>query len=258
MKEIIDKFHIEDINNPIHPSVFFQHELYDLFILRLPQTSKENELEYKSKVFVITDDDYLRYDRESEEFISINNIKGFYAFIDKYVNNTLKTVQKYSDELESIEDIIYQGKVIKEFNKRWFMLKNDLVRIGRVLLKAVETISNLIKVYKKEEEYLERNFEDLFEHIQRAYRNSEHLLEKLDAIYNFNLNQSNDQMNRIVYILTLLSGIFLPLNLIVGFFGMNTTSLPFTQGEGGTYNVIILLGMMGLMATLLTLFMKKR
>ena len=65
-------------------------------------------------------------------------------------------------------------------------------------------------------------------------------------------------MNRIVYILTLLSGIFLPLNLIVGFFGMNTTSLPFTQTQGSTFNVILLLMLSAGAAVLLTFLMKKR
>ncbi|PLY09306.1 MAG: hypothetical protein C0626_09950 [Arcobacter sp.] len=65
-------------------------------------------------------------------------------------------------------------------------------------------------------------------------------------------------MNRTVYILTLLSGIFLPLNLIVGFFGMNTTSLPFTQGDGGTLLVINTLFISAIISTLLVYFIKKR
>ena len=64
-------------------------------------------------------------------------------------------------------------------------------------------------------------------------------------------------MNRIIYVLTLLSGVFLPLNLIVGFFGMNTTSLPFTKIDGGTYNVILILLISALSATLITLLMKR-
>ena len=105
---------------------------------------------------------------------------------------------------------------------------------------------------------MERNFEDILEHLQRAYRNSGMLLEKLDALHNSYIVENNEQMNRTVYILTLLSGIFLPLNLIVGFFGMNTTSLPFTQGEGGTYLVLNTLFVSAVISTLLVYFIKKR
>jgi len=83
------------------------------------------------------------------------------------------------------------------------------------------------------------------------------LLEKLDALKTFNITKNNEQMNQTIYILTLLSGVFLPLNLIVGFFGMNTTSLPFTVGEGGTYYVVTLLLSMGLIASFVTFIYKK-
>ena len=49
-------------------------------------------------------------------------------------------------------------------------------------------------------------------------------------------------MNKMIYILTIISAVFLPLNLLVGFFGMNTSGLPFTTPEvNGTLNVIFLM-----------------
>ena len=257
-KELLDRFHIEDIKNPLHPSVFFKHENYDLFILRLPFIDKSNNLIYQSNAFIITDENYYHYDKTDDEFKELDHIKGFYKMLDRYVDNTMNLVSKYLGEIEVMEDRIYEGKSIREFNKQWFKNKNDMVRINRVLYKALESVTSLIHLYKQEDDYLERNFEDIQEHLQRAHRNSELMLEKLDSIYNFNQTQTNEQMNRIVYILTLLSGIFLPLNLIVGFFGMNTTSLPFTQGDGGTYNVLMVLGISAIFATLITFLMRKK
>lgn len=45
-------------------------------------------------------------------------------------------------------------------------------------------------------------------------------------------------MNKNIYLLTVLSGIFLPLNLIVGFFGMNTEGLLFKDDPNGTTYVL--------------------
>jgi len=253
----IDNFHLEDVRNEVHPSVFFEHENYDLFILRIPQLY-EDKIVLLSIAFVITEDKYYRYDKETKEFTDLGNMKGFYKYLDKYIDNTLKLISKRFEEIEVIEDTFYEGKTIKDFNQQWFAYKNDFVRINRILFKAVEVISDLIESYKKEDDYLERNFEDIQEHLQRGYRNSGLLLEKLDAIHNFYLMQNNEQMNKTIYILTLLSGIFLPLNLIVGFFGMNTSSLPFTVGTNGTSNVIFLLGVVGLVSALLTVFVKNR
>lgn len=257
IKEKIDSFHLEDIKNEIHPSVFFKHENYDLFILRIPQLVDE-KIVFLSKAFVITDNQYYHYDKQQNAFIELGSMKGFYKYLDKYIDNTLKIITKHFDEIELIEDSFYNGNTIKDFNQQWFGYKNDFVRINRVLFKAVEVISDLIENYKQEDDYLERNFEDIQEHLQRGYRNSGLLLEKLDAIYNFYTTQNNEQMNKTIYILTLLSGIFLPLNLLVGFFGMNTTSLPFTVDAGGTYKVISLLVVVGIISALLTLLIKNR
>jgi magnesium transporter len=258
IRDKIDRFHFEDIRNELHPSAFFSHELYDMIIVRLPFFNTDKEIEYISKAFIITDENYYYYDKELKEFQDVGGIKGFYKILDNSVDKTMAIVNDYFAIIEKMEDKIYDGKGLKEFNKQWFINKNDLIRINRVVGKTAEVFQLIIRAYKKEDDYLEHHFEDINEHLNRAARNSAHLLEKLDSIYSFNLNQTNEQMNRIVYILTLLSGIFLPLNLIVGFFGMNTTSLPFTQESGGTINVILLLILSALLATAITFFMKRK
>ncbi len=50
----------------------------------------------------------------------------------------------------------------------------------------------------------------------------------------------DEKMNRIIFVLTIISAIFLPLTLITGFFGMNTSDLPFTHGTYGTLKATIL------------------
>lgn len=257
IREKIDSFHLEDIKSDVHPSVFFKHEEYDLFIIRLPQIEDEKIIQ-KSNAFVVTQESYYYFDKTIDKFIDLKDIKGLYKFLDQKIDIALKIVLEHLIKIEIIEDSFYDGKAIKDFNQQWFGYKTDIVRINRVLFKAVQTMNDLIANYKNEEEYLERNFEDMEEHLQRAYRNSGHLLEKLDSLYNFNHTQTNEQMNRIVYTLTLLSAIFLPLNLIVGFFGMNTTTLPFTTADGGTSNVIVMLISVGVIATLVTYFLKKK
>ena len=207
--EKLDSFHLEDIKNSNHPSVFFEHEEYDLFILRIPQIVNDKMI-LVSKSFVINDNKYYHYDKEKNTFTDLINMKGFYKFLDKHIDNTLKLITNRFNEIELIEDTFYEGKSIKDFNQQWFSYKNDFVRINRLLFKAVEVLCDLIENYKKEDDYLERNFEDIQEHLQRGYRNSGLLLEKLDAIHNFYLMKNNEQMNKTIYILTLLSAVFYP------------------------------------------------
>jgi len=253
----INDFHLLDIENEIHPSVFFKDENYDLFIFRIPQIV-DGKLVPISKAFVITANSYFYYNKDKKEFVDLKDINGFYKYLNKDIDSIMNLINNYVDEIDAIEDDFYENKIDKNFNKQWFSYKNDFIKINRILYKCVEVMTTIISQYKKDEDYLERNFEDMLEHLQRAYRSSGMLLEKLDALHNSYLLENNEQMNRTVYILTLLSGIFLPLNLIVGFFGMNTTSLPFTQGEGGTFFVINTLFISGIISTLLVYFIKKR
>lgn len=256
IRDVIDNFHLEDIKNDSHPSVFFKNDTYNLFILRIPQL-QDKKIVFLSKSFIMTNNSYYHYNKEEDTFIDLHDIKGFYKVLDKYIDGALKIILSHLNEIEAIEDLFYEGKSVKDFNQQWFSYKNDSVRMNRVLFKAVEALSDLIFVYKQDDDYLERHFEDIEEHIQRAHRNSGLLLEKLEALKTFNTTKNNEQMNQTIYILTLLSGIFLPLNLIVGFFGMNTTSLPFTAGEGGTYYVITLLSAIALLASFITFIYKK-
>ena len=253
----INSFHQKDINNELHPSVFFRHDDYDLFILRTPKLI-DNKLIPVSKSYVITENSYYYYDKEKLEFVDLVDAKGFYKFLNQDIDAIMKMISEYLKETEEIEDGFYEGRIIDNFNKQWIIYKNDLIKINRILSKAIEVFSVLIHSYKKEDDYLERNFEDIHEHLIRAQRSCGLMLEKLDALHNSYITQNNEQMNRTVYILTLLSGIFLPLNLIVGFFGMNTTSLPFTEGNGGTFSVISVLVLSGLISTFLVFFIKKR
>ena len=44
----------------------------------------------------------------------------------------------------------------------------------------------------------------------------------------------SSETNRHLYILSLMTAFLLPPSLVTGFFGMNTSSLPFAEGIGGT------------------------
>lgn len=173
---IIDRFHLEDIKNALHPSIFYTHEAYDLFILRLPYL-KEEKIEFMSEVFVMTEMGYYRYVRSENRFNDLGDIKGFYRYLDRLIDTTMKIVSGYFSKLADLEDTVYEEKRGKYSNKTWFLYKNDMIRISRVLYKSIEALENMIYTYKKEADYLERNFEDIHEHLQRAYRNAGLILE---------------------------------------------------------------------------------
>lgn len=252
----IDEFHLRDIENEIHPSIFIQHEAYDVLIMRLPYKDKKS-FSNQSHAFIMTNDAYYLYNKVKKEFQPLSNMKSLYAVLNEKVDVAMNLTYDLYYQIEKIEDGFYEHKSIKRFNHQWFFYKNSLIKINRVIEKAIEALKGMIKNYKIEDDFLEINFKDILEHLERTSRTAAHALEKLDALYNFYASYSNEKMNKTIYVLTLLSGIFLPLNLIVGFFGMNTSSLPFTHGEGGTFFVITILGGMILFSLVIMLYLNR-
>ena len=60
---------------------------------------------------------------------------------------------------------------------------------------------------------------------------------RVEDIYSFIQSDKNDKINKNIYLLTLLSALFLPLNFITGFFGMNTNGMFLSSFKDGTFIV---------------------
>jgi magnesium transporter len=238
---LIDDFHIKDIKSKVHPSMFFIGDEYNILIFRLPYFDDNNDLEFESKPYIIVGSKCFYYNREEDVYTKFDGINELYNHMRKDISIVMKMVSYYTDLLDDMEDMVYINSKIKDFNQRWFSCKNDIIKINRSLNKSIEILTDFVKEHKQDESGLDVKFDDLEEHLNRSYRNSGLLLQRLDALYNFNLTHTNEQMNKTVYLLTILSGIFLPLNLIVGFFGMNTTALPFASVSDGSSIVMMIL-----------------
>ncbi|EAH9124568.1 magnesium transporter CorA family protein, partial [Campylobacter jejuni] len=72
-------------------------------------------------------------------------------------------------------------------------------------------------------------------------KNTKEHLARIDTLYTLTNAIKNEKMNKSIYLLSILSSIFLPLNLIVGFFGMNTNNLFFKDSPYGTLYIFSLI-----------------
>lgn len=234
INQIIDKLHLEDLINESHPSVFDDNDDYNLLIVRVPIISKE--LGAKSLGFIFTENNSYYYDKDKKEFKEFDNVFiSPYSIIDKAVDRVLRTFSKYQENILDMEESLYANKTDNDFLHSWLEVKLEILRIERILVRTANTMDEFIDFYTNTENFPINNFMDIHEHIERTMRSAALQLSKLDYLYNFYNAKSNDKMNKMIYILTIISAIFLPLNLVVGFFGMNTTNLPFASGINGTY-----------------------
>ena len=101
---------------------------------------------------------------------------------------------------------------------------------------------------QKEQDLLQVRSRDVLEHIERVVRHVHRLEQNIETTVQIHFNAQGNRTNEIMRTLTALTAVFLPLNLITGFFGMNFEFLPLVHRQGGLWWAI------GIMATVGTAF----
>ncbi len=97
---------------------------------------------------------------------------------------------------------------------------------------------------------------DLLEHIERVVHHVRRLEQSVETAVQIHFNAQSNRTNDIMRTLTVLTAIFLPLNLIAGIFGMNFDAIPLIHSDSGFWWAM---GAMGLTAlSLALLFWRKR
>ena len=109
---------------------------------------------------------------------------------------------------------------------------------------------------RRERELLRVRSRDVLEHIERVLTHVRRLEHSAETAVQMHFSALSHRTNDIMRTLTVLTAIFLPLNLITGFFGMNFDSLPLIHSARGTWVAIGAMAVVGV--SLLGFFWRKR
>lgn len=224
-----------------HPSVF---EVYSTFHVLNIRTIfvKDASLSFQAEVFIIKENDVYYYNRTEAGFEKLP--KGLRDMLDilnqRYTGNQ-KFLNAYSAEIEKLEDTLFLRNIPSYFMDIWFDLKKDLAKIENFYyLNSVtykEFLTRSLGTFKE----LTDEFKDIDDMIHFQMSNHVTLKARMDSLHHYYASIKSDKLNKTLLALTLISGVFLPLNLIVGFFGMNTEGLFFKDSPQGTQLVLMIL-----------------
>ena len=109
---------------------------------------------------------------------------------------------------------------------------------------------------QRERELLKVRSRDVLEHIERVVHHVRRLEQSAEAAVQMHFSLQSHRTNDIMRTLTALTAVFLPLNLITGFFGMNFEFLPIIHSATGfwwTFSFMVLI-----LVTVLLVFWRKR
>lgn len=166
--------------------------------------------------------------------------KIIYGILERLIEGGNKTLELTEAKIVKMEHDLVEGKVDEGLNKNIFNLKNRLL-IQKNYYEQLIDIGEELQENENEifqDENL-RFFKIFTDKVTRLSNNTQtlcdsliHLREAYDATLEYNLN-------RIMKVFTVVTTIFLPLTLIVGWYGMNFTTMPELTWKYGYVSVIL-------------------
>jgi Mg2+ and Co2+ transporter CorA len=107
----------------------------------------------------------------------------------------------------------------------------------------------------RERELLRVRARDVVEHIERVLTHVRRLESSAETAVQMHFSAASKRTNDIMRTLTVLTAIFLPLNLITGFFGMNFDAMPLIHSSAGAW---VAIGIMVAIAVVLGFYFRRK
>lgn len=232
-------------------SRFESHEGYDLIFLHLPSEFQPNRTHQRISIYFRKDLLVFCFDHLEalDEIlgISVFTLEGLaleqvlYAFFNKLTENDNIGLEELDQEITSLEEAFMTAadqrgeefKKIIQMRKRLLALKlyyDQLVDIAE----SIEDNQNQLISDKTS-----KHFRILTRRVDRLYHIVVDLQDYLSQVREGYQEQIEISMNKVMKLLTVITVIFLPLSLIVGWYGMNL-EMPEIQSVY-TYPVVIAL-----------------
>ncbi len=236
-----NSLYLEDFNNLSHPSSYVLEDNYQILIIREIDLETSG-LVLKSRGYVIHQDEVYRYHRHNKSFEKYEkSYLSLHQELDPIYKKNFSIISNYVSEIDKLEDSLYERKLTKIFMDVWFELKKDLSVAERFYKRNLAVIERFVDDKAELPKFPYSEFVDLRQFITQSSNLLLAQISKLDSLHHYYTSIKNDHLNHNLYLLTVISAIFLPLNLVVGFFGINTPGLYFAEHSEGTDKVLTVL-----------------
>lgn len=96
---------------------------------------------------------------------------------------------------------------------------------------------------QRDQELLQVRSRDVLEHIERVVHHVRRLEQSAETAVQMHFNAQSHRTNEIMRTLTVLTAVFLPLNLIAGIFGMNFEFIPLLHQANGFWIAMVLMAL---------------
>lgn len=148
--------------------------------------------------------------------------KIIYSFFENLVNGDVATLEEFGVELSELEEDLLNEKTDKEFNA-------DLLKIKKILSKFHNYYEQILDIT----ETIDENENDIFDSdclmyitnitkkVERLKEDTDSLVKTVEHLQGAYSSFLDIKMNNTMKIFTVITSVFFPLTIIVGWYGMN-------------------------------------
>lgn len=178
-----------------------------------------------------------------------------YGLLDRIVDNHFDTVQVIDDEIDAIEDLLFDESSQREVQSRTFRSRKNLTELRRVVLPMRDVVATLLR----RDAAIETGemlvyFDDVHDHVLRVIEWTESLRDMVTTVFETNLSLQDHRLNVVIKQLTSWAAIIAVPTLVTGFFGQNVQF----PGEGASSGLFLSLGIIVVTSTMLYLLLRRR
>jgi magnesium transporter len=172
-----------------------------------------------------------------------------YGLIDFVVDGHFQTVQDLDEEIEALEDLLFdEASRATEVQRRSFELRKSLVNLRRVVLPMREVVNTLMRRDSKAiGDQMAPYFQDVYDHVLRATEWTESLRDLVTTILETNLTIQGNRLNVITKQVTSWAAIIAVPTAITGFYGQNVPFPGFAQEHGFITSSVLIVVLSGLL-----------
>lgn len=241
----------EDILNTDQRPKVDEYPQYFFIVLKMLYFNKEMQFTVEH-LSIVMGKNYVLTFQESEEDIfntvrerianPASRIRTFgadylaFALIDTIVDYYFQVVEDFGENIEELEDQLFNEKVTQSTPQNIQFLKKEILKIRRSVFPLREVLSKLEKIeHPIVEERTKDYFRDAYDHILQINENIEIYREMVWGLMDMYMTTISNKMNVIMKVLTIISTIFIPLTFIVGVYGMNFKYMPELDHPNGYF-----------------------
>jgi magnesium transporter len=241
--------HIDDVKNLAHPSSFDSTEEYELVVFRGLRPDQKPERIETRPLFLFNFERVLLTVGPSDSR-SVAQVKARYVGVpgkcpqdpDELMHRLLSAmVDSYLDLRHALSERLdrWQRALLDPRRpfRDWYRLLEQRTELRRLMHLCEEQL-DAVTEWRDDRlttmsERLHVRFTDLIEHIERVKDHARQTEQQAESAVQLYFAATTTRTGEIIRLLTLITAIFMPLNLITGIYGMNFDFIPGLHSQAG-------------------------